>query len=223
MRRASNSVFKMKRIAITQRVDIIESYGERRDAIDQHWTDFLLSCGLFPVFMPNHEPFVRSLLSTDKIDGFLLTGGNSLIKYGGNAPERDNMERTLLEYAIQRQLPVLGVCRGMQVIQDYFGVELTRISGHAATRHTLKASSTGRYFEWLNGLESVNAYHNFGAYHSVTELPVAARAIDDVVMAVEHTHYPVFGQMWHSERETHFVENEMEIFRNLYERGPKWQ
>ncbi len=206
----------MKRIVVTQRVDIIESYGERRDAIDQRWTEFLLACDFFPVFMPNNVKFVHRILSSEKIDGFLLTGGNNLIKYGGIAPERDKIENILLEYAIAQKLPVLGVCRGMQIIQDYFGVELATISGHVATRHKLKVSSKSRYFEWLDSLETVNAYHNFGAYHSVAELPVVARAMDDVIMAVEHTHNPIFGQMWHSERENHFVENEIAIFKKLY-------
>lgn len=206
----------MTHIAVTQRVDIIESYGERRDALDQRWIEFLQACGVFPVIMPNHPAIIGELLARSKIDGLLLTGGNSLSKYGGNAPERDTVEKQLLEYALARNLPVLGVCRGMQVIQDYFGQTLKPVSAHVATRHRLKVVPHSRYFNELNTLADVNAYHDFGAYESVPDLPVAAYAEDGVVMAVAHVDLPVFGQMWHSEREKTFVEEDIMIFKRVF-------
>lgn len=65
--------------------------------------------------------------------GIVLTGGNSLCKYGGNAPERDENEHTLIDYAVQNNIPLYGLCRGMQVILDYFGIELENVAFHAAT------------------------------------------------------------------------------------------
>ena len=47
----------------------------------------------------------------------VLTGGNDLAALGGDAPERDATENALLDAAESRRLPVIGVCRGMQVIQ----------------------------------------------------------------------------------------------------------
>ena len=109
----------MKKVVVTQRVDVTSTYGERRDCLDQRWIELLLSVGLFPVLVPNNLDYVKKLIATEQIDGVLLTGGNSLLNYGGDAPERDEVEKNLLELAILKNIPLLGVCRGMQIIQNY--------------------------------------------------------------------------------------------------------
>ena len=83
----------MKKVIVTQRVDVITEYSERRDAIDQRWVDLLLSIDIFPIFVSNNISYVKYLFENENIDGVLLTGGNSLLKYGGNAPERDSVEK----------------------------------------------------------------------------------------------------------------------------------
>ena len=103
----------MKIIAITQRVDRIEAYHETRDCLDERWYDFLDVCGCIPLIIPNHMEAAKKLIREVKIDGILLTGGNSLCSYGGDAPCRDQVETYLMEQAISRDIPLLGVCRGM--------------------------------------------------------------------------------------------------------------
>jgi putative glutamine amidotransferase len=206
----------MKTIAVSQRVDIVQTYGERRSAIDQRWVPFLLKSGLWPIFLPNDEQYARLLMKKGGVDGILLTGGNTLSCYGGDAPERDRVERFLLEHALKIGLPVLGVCRGMQVIQDYFGVELKRVAGHVASRHSLEVNPDARLASELGRLETVNAYHDYGAFHSTDSLIVSARSEDGVVMALEHRTLSVYGQMWHSEREAPYIVNEMKIFCKVF-------
>ena len=83
----------MKVILYTQRVEIIESYGERRDCADQNIPRFIKACGYLPVPVPNICETAIQMTEEIKPAGIILTGGNSLVKYGGNAPERDNMEK----------------------------------------------------------------------------------------------------------------------------------
>ena len=52
----------MKRIAITQRVEVKPSYGERRDVLDQKWVEFLLSTELWPIPVPNNLQSVREFI-----------------------------------------------------------------------------------------------------------------------------------------------------------------
>ena len=59
----------MKRIAITQRVEVKPSYGERRDVLDQKWVEFLLSIELWPIPVPNNLRYVREFLEKEEIDG----------------------------------------------------------------------------------------------------------------------------------------------------------
>lgn len=206
----------MKTIAVTQRVDIIEAYGERRDAIDQRWTELLLSMDLWPLFIPNSVSYLEQFLTNVQVDGVLLTGGNSLVTCGGNAPERDQIETLLLEWATQQNIPLLGVCRGMQVIQQYFGNTLKQVSGHVARRHKLLLHHKSSFSEAISQLDDVNSYHDYGCKQVSAELNLVATSGDGVVMAIEHKTKPVYGVMWHSEREQPFSELEKQVFRQVF-------
>ena len=206
----------MKKIAVSQRVVEAKGYHERRDALDQRWTDFLLSIKAFPVLVPNNLDFLTPFLATEKIEGILLTGGNSLSKYGGDAPERDAAEKALLEWAISRNVPVLGVCRGMQLIQNYFGNQLEQVSGHVGKRHSLVVTRESKFSASLEKLDTVNSYHEFGSLDSTGDILVSAKSEDGVIMAIEHAELDVYGVMWHSEREAPPVEEEKEIFQLVF-------
>ncbi len=197
----------MTNIIVTQRVEMQTTYGERRDALDQAWYNFLAQCELFPIIAPNHLQTLRKLLETISFDGILLTGGNSLSAYGGDAPERDEAELMLLKYAIDHGIPVLGVCRGMQLIQHFFGVKLCRVDGHIASKQVIT----------VNGDQTIrNSFHKTGAVDTVKNLIVWAKAQDGVVKAVIHELLPIVGIMWHPERNEEFLQEDMMIFRNLF-------
>jgi putative glutamine amidotransferase len=181
----------MKRIAISQRVEVVADYGERRDALDQRWTGLFEAAGLVLVPIPNTVVDHQGWLAELAIDGVLLSGGNDLAVYGGDAPERDRLEVGLIEWSIAVDRPLLGVCRGMQVIQHHFGVGLHPVEGHVTSAHDID----------LDGASlSVNSYHRWGATDTVPDLLVTGRAADGVIEAVEHRDYRVRGIMWHPER-----------------------
>lgn len=206
----------MKHIAVTQRVYETSSSGERRDALDQRWTQFLMSLDLIPVLLPNHLNCAQKIITESQIDGVLLTGGNSLVRYGGDAPERDELEFFLLDWAMRKNVPLLGVCRGMQIIQDNFENNLEKVSNHVGTRHTLAVKNDCRLSDVVKSLPDVNAYHDFGTREVSGKLVSVATSLDGVVMAVEHNEKLVFGVMWHSERENPFREQEKKLFREIF-------
>ena len=130
----------MARIAITQRVHDLADRGERRDALDQAWTPWIEAGGDVAIPVPNRldDPvaFVRELA----VDALVLTGGNDLAHLPGAqnpAPERDATERALLDHARDTGLPVLAVCRGMQMLVDFWGGAVTRVDGHVAQVHEI--------------------------------------------------------------------------------------
>ncbi|MCW8901347.1 MAG: gamma-glutamyl-gamma-aminobutyrate hydrolase family protein [Gammaproteobacteria bacterium] len=206
----------MKRIAVTQRVEVIPSHTERRDALDQRWVTFLQTINLLPILVPNNIPYVHQLIEDESIDGVLLTGGNSLARYGGYAPERDETEKLLIEFAYNKNLPLLGVCRGMQIIQDYFNNSLYEVSGHIATRHSLVINKGLRLSKLVNQHKDVNSYHKYGANKVNGDLLEVAHSHDGVVMAIEHTEKNIFGVMWHSERELPFNKNDQDMFKEIF-------
>jgi len=197
----------MTMVAITQRVAVVPEYGERRDCLDQAWTRFLAACGLLPLAMPNLAEVALELFRRPGFAGLVLTGGNDLTAVGGNAPERDAAENALMDEAESRGLPILGVCRGMQLIQHRQGIPLTRVEGHVARRQLIEIR--GKPAE-------VNSYHCFGARESRPPLESWAVASDGVIKAVRHRSRPITGIMWHPERNTPFAPEDVALFRSVF-------
>jgi N5-(cytidine 5'-diphosphoramidyl)-L-glutamine hydrolase len=197
----------MKTVGVTQRVSVIAEYGERRDCLDQAWTKFLTACGLLPVALPNVAEAALALCDAAAVSGLILTGGNDLAAFGGDAPERDTAENALLDFAERRELAVLGVCRGMQAIQHRFAIPLCRVEGHVTPRQVIR----------IDGQPSeVNSFHRFAAFASRPPLETWAVAQDGAVKAVRHATRPILGIMWHPERRVPFASSDIALFRRVF-------
>lgn len=198
----------MRKVAITQRVAVNPGYDERRDCLDQAWPQFLAACGLMPVIVPNVPDLALTMFSAADVSGLVLTGGNDLVSLGGNAPERDATENALVDMAESRDMPVLGVCRGMQLLQQRSGIPLHRVEGHVTRRQVIRVNDVPA---------EVNSYHHFAAVESRVPLEVWALADDGVVKAVRHAVRPTFGIMWHPERMEPFMARDIALFRRIFE------
>ena len=197
----------MSLIAISQRVAVDPRHGERRDCLDQAWAGFMLACDLTPVAVPNEVEVARSLCETLPLRGILLTGGNDLANYGGDAPERDATENALIDFADQKALPLLGVCRGMQMIQHRLGVRLKPVTGHVARQQVISIEGEPA---------KVNSYHNFGATETAPPLETWAIAADGVIKAIRHPNHRVMGIMWHPERLSPFAQRDISLFQRFF-------
>lgn len=205
----------MKIVVYTQRVEVIESYNERRDCADQRIPEFIKSCGYLPVPLPNNAAIAKQIVAELKPTGIVLVGGNSLVKYGGNAPERDETDKAMIEAAIENKIPLYGFCRGMQSILDYFGEELVTVKGHVAVRMSVK----GVEDETLGSFNrEVNSYHNQGCVTiNRPDIEILAKSDDGVIKAVRLKEYKLLGTMWHPERETIFSEDDIKMVRKHFE------
>ena len=199
----------MKKIIYTQRVEIIESYNERRDCADQKIAEFINACGYMPIAVNNIPDNVYTFVDEIKPDGIILTGGNDLVKYGGNAPERDETEKRLVEYGLESGIPIYGFCRGMQFIADYFGLELKRVTGHTAVLHKLIGRE--QFSERI-----VNSFHNFAVAAENEVFKAVAWSEDGVIEAMNHVNKQIFATMWHPEREMVFREQDIKQVQQLF-------
>lgn len=198
----------MRSVLFTQRVESVEFYGERRDAADQRVADFIYACGFLPIPLPNDSHKAELIFRALNPAGVVLTGGNSLVKYGGNAPERDRTDKILLELAVNGQVPLYGFCRGMQSILDYFGSGLTEVNGHVAVRHKLVGSED---------IQEVNSYHKQGCLElASSDLYAILKTSDGVIEKVRHRTLPIIGTMWHPEREHPFRDEDVAMVRELF-------
>lgn len=207
----------MKKIAFTQRLIENEGYSETRDALDIRWAELCAELCMLPMILPSSYNF-REYFKEIEISGIVLTGGNDLYSLSQDplSLQRDRFEKSLLQYAIEHRIPVMGICRGMQIIAEYFGAALYPVEGHSAKKHEIIASENCRYHERSSSADLVNSYH----CHAISSLPDCLHAVaagkDGVIEAIEHTIFPIAAQMWHPERERPFKPADLTTLRNLF-------
>lgn len=199
----------MKRVIYTQRVELVESYKERRDCADVEIAKLIWECGFLPIPVNNIPEKVQILLEQISPDGMILTGGNDLSKYGGNAPERDETEKKIIEYGIKNQIPIYGFCRGMQMIADYFGAKLVKVEKHVAVRHRLEGNAP-----W-NG-RTVNSFHKMAVKSPSSDLTIEARSEDGVIEAIKVKDKRIYGTMWHPERERPYEKDDVQFMKEIF-------
>ncbi len=183
-------------VLISQRVDLLPQRGERRDALDQAWGATLHELLGRPVLMlpvPNRQQDVDAMTAACRPSLIVLSGGNDI----GGAPERDATEARLLDSAQESGVPVLAVCRGMQMVQHYLGGALAPVTGHVRCEHPVRAAP-GQTLPPL----TVNSYHDWSIRQSGLAADLRALYVheDGTVEAAVHVSCPWLGVMWHPER-----------------------
>ena len=206
----------MKKIAIVQRAEFIKKRNETCDLIDQRLTNFLLKMNYFPFFLPNNTSYIKMFIKKVTIDGVILSGGDALTKYNGISPERDQVERLMINFSIKKGIPVLGICRGMQAIQDYFENKIQVVKSHVNTKHVLKVSGSNKLTKILKSQRTVNSYHNYGSFKVENDISCLATSSDGVIEAVKHNKSEIYGIMWHPERNKTFNKADKALIRYIF-------
>ena len=209
-------------------IGITSNYDNGGSRLAEAYYESIRQAGGVPVLLP---PSVTTTEVNDwllKLDGVVFSGGgdiNPLLL--GEEPERglratclqrDLLELVLMRRSLDRQMPVLGICRGMQVmaaatggriVQDIntsslYGAKAlkhSQESARACATHTVRIepdSILGELYE--SGVLAVNSFHHQAVASVGQGMKVTARSADGVVEAIESADYKsVLGVQWHPE------------------------
>ena len=200
-----------------------EHKQEENVRVPCEYIDTVRRAGGMPVLLPAGEEDIQGLLSA--VDGLLLLGGGDISPglHGGESheaiyetdEERDRFEISLALGAVESGLPVLGVCRGIQVLNVALGgtlhAHLPDVVGEtvkhkpepsSAIEHDLSVTPGSRLAEVMGQLEfSANSDHHQAIREIAPGLSAVAEAPDGVIEAVEMPGHPwLVAVQWHPER-----------------------
>ncbi len=181
-------------------------------------------CAYAIVFLLGGSPELISENKNIEFDGLILMGGKDIhpSRYGGKIKEnyhyykdRDEMEFSLLKKAIEGEKPVLGICRGAQLINVHFGGDLffdirqafektkypTNLLAQALYRKriVLKKDSLIAVLANCKYCKSVNSLHTQAVDKLGDGLDISAEEMNGVVQAIEHQKLPILGVQFHPE------------------------
>ncbi|MFW5795368.1 MAG: gamma-glutamyl-gamma-aminobutyrate hydrolase family protein [Bacillota bacterium] len=201
----------MNNILISQRISI-NKHGTKIDSLESSYIKYLNNLGFNIIPVPNFIGDLNFFLSEIDFNGVILSGGGSInYKYFKNNNttgeidffrEREKTENKLIEYSLREQIPILGICRGMQHLNCFFGGKLT---GDYYYKKREPGQPHKIYFNKGNNslLKVINHYHNDAVEVEDVAKNFNILAFDDdykTVEAIYDQNKKILGIQWHPER-----------------------
>jgi putative glutamine amidotransferase len=201
---------------------------ERFVRTDLEYVKGVSEAGGVPVIIPPSVSLQAAEALLDGLDGLLLSGGPDLDpgyygeepipELGTTIPEWDALEMALLRLALDREMPIFGICRGMQILNVALGGTLYQdvpsqlgadVLNHWQTTpkcqvtHEVEVQDDSYLAKITDRLTvEVNSYHHQGIKGPADVLTVAARCADGVIEALESRDISdrwMVGVQWHPE------------------------
>lgn len=181
-------------IGITQRLITNESYYEEREALALDWGVLFSNETLFKDFLPlplSYGLDFRHYLP--HLKAVILSGGNDLYDYNPNilSQKRDAYEKQIISLCLEKKLPLLGICRGAQIIAHFFNSTLMPCQNHLGEHEIL--TNEGLKFQ-------SNSFHKYFITKLGEKLCSLAISHDGSCEAFKHKNAAIYGLMWHIER-----------------------
>lgn len=227
-----------KKVLIVSRREIRK--GKLINWVSEVYMEMLAQHNIVPVIVPIATKSIESLdYYLEDYDGLLMVeGGDVDPKYYNLSypkekldeydPLKDEIEFACAKHALQNNKPVLGLCRGLHIINTLFGGTL-HLDVHQANknsvchmnydnydvhRHKITIFENTPLYEWYNRTELlVNTYHHQGIKKIASGLQIMAKADDELIEGVYHPDYKfVVGLQFHPERMFTEYEGNKKVF-----------
>ena len=186
----------MVKIGITS--NIKEYYKGYIDFLDHYWIDYFGKKKSDYKLIPNNTYLSEKILK--KINLLILTGGNDIISNKKESLIRNKIEKNLIKKAIKKKIPILGICRGAQLLNISFGGKIKKVRNQMRTRHNIYIVKNDVI---KKKILNVNSFHNFGIKKNNLSKKFDRIAFDkekNIEMFISKRH-KIIGVMWHPERE----------------------
>ena len=213
-------------------IGITGNYEDLTCKIGRGYYQSVVEAGGVPVIIPPVADRHVIINTLQRIDGLILSGGGDYNPlWAGEEPspllhginqERDNAELLITRLAYNRQIPILGICRGIQTLAMALGGKVKQdISDVATVKHSQDADRSepthsvtieddsilsGIYKSYSSKLKVesskllVNSFHHQAVSDSGSKFRVVATAPDGIIEAMESSEYkPILGVQWHPE------------------------
>lgn len=213
----------------------------RRQETNNSFVEKLISLNAIPLMYPQQKDDRAIDEFINRIDGLILTGGAdvSTVLYKeemSNALQetqyhRDLVEIKILERAVEKQIPIFGVCRGLQLINVFFGGTLYQDIYSQFDNPFLHSDKNDKGYEYHHMIETVegsilrkvlgerdyvNSIHHQAIKDLGQGLKVTATASDKMIEGIEHESLPIFATQFHPELDK-YNEKYIDIFKAFLE------
>ncbi len=232
-------------------IGLTGNFSEGDTRLCEKYYDSVVRAGGTPVIIPpvaNSDIIINTL---ETIDGLILTGGGDINPlWAGEEPStrlhsinsaRDEAELLTVRLAYNRQIPMLGICRGIQTLAMALGGEIdqdieeayqkransenkaeesqqtpikhSQDADRATPTHTINIKKNSLLYTLYNiGGMTVNSFHHQAVRRQGKRFVVTATAPDGVIEAIESSEYkPIVGVQWHPE----WLESGLPLFKWL--------
>lgn len=210
--------------------------GRYHQYVNQDYIDAIEKAGGIPLLLSISEQSHIIDEQMNHIDGLLLTGGEDVnpmfyheswqFVQGPSDSRRDQYEIELIQKCADKHIPILGICRGQQIINVAFGGTLYQDNQMASEyifqhqqkerrdypTHVIRIQKDSFLYPIFKDKAYVNSLHHQSIKKIANDFRIVAKSEDSIIEAIQHNYMNICGVQFHPESMCHKNENMQKIF-----------
>lgn len=219
--------------------------GYKKSYVSDHYVQSVILAGGIPLLIPINSDLTSIDKYVDLIDGLVMSGGHDVDPYFyGEEPrqkiqavfaKRDNFDLALIKAMVAQDKPILGICRGHQIINVAFGGKILQDLSYSKNElinhwqkadrttptHTITTSKDSTIYQIFGETNRVNSFHHQTVLVAGDGLEIVAWSKDDCIEATESKEKKILTVQWHPEMMSAVSKKQLNVFKWLIEKSSK--